>query len=116
MSRTQQEAQYARRMTRGTLLTHLYRLQDMGLNDPGSPRTATRGAIMSLGATGMLPPDDLLCTALQWLEGGEYVKVDWGMDDHTIFESVTITQKGINLYEAKNARDLEPGILLQPRR
>lgn len=113
---TNQEQQYARRMARGTLFTQLYRLCDMGLNDPGTPRTATRRAIAGLGATGMMPPADLEIGALQWLEGKGYVEVDWAMDDHTQYESVTLTQKGVDLYENKHARTLEPGMLLQPRR
>lgn len=113
---TNQEQQYARKMARGTLLTQLYRLQDLGLNDPADPRRATRLTIQGLGATGMMPPPELECSALQWLEGAGYVEVDWAMDSKNDYESVAITQKGINLYEDKNARRIEPGILLQPRR
>ena len=113
---TNQEQQYARRMARGTLLTHLYILQDKGLCDPATPRTANRLMIDGLGASGLLPPDAMLVNSVQWLEGAGYVEVDWAMDDHTRFESVTITQKGIDLYEDKNARKREPGIHLQPRR
>lgn len=112
-----QEEQYARRMARGTILTQLYRLQDVGLNDPSTPRTCTRhGFEVGLRATGTYPPDALVISALQWLEGKEYATVDWVMDDHRAFESVTITQKGIDLYEDKRARQIEPGMLLQPRR
>lgn len=110
------EQQYARRMARGTLLTHLYRLQDTGLCDPATPRTATRLMLSGLGATGMMPPHDLTLNSLRWLEGAGYVDVEWGLDDHTIYETVTITQKGIDLYEARDARTREPGLLLQPRR
>lgn len=113
---TKQEELYARRMARGALLTQLYRLQDMGLNDPSDPRRATRLTIRGLGATGMMPPPELECSSLQWLEGKGYVEVDWAMDDQRDYESVLITQKGIDLYEDKNARKLEPGMLLQPRR
>lgn len=114
---TTQEQQYARRMARGTILTHLYRLQDMGLNDPAEPRQASRASITAgLGATGMMPPPALECSSLQWLEGAGYIAVDWAMDDQTSYESVTITQRGIDLYENKDARRKEPGLLLQPRR
>lgn len=111
-----QEQQYARRMARGTLLTQLYRLQDLGLNDPSTPRTCTRLTLQGLGATGMMPPPELEISALQWLEGKGYVTVDWAMDNQTQYESVTITQAGMDLYEAKDARTREPGMLLQPRR
>lgn len=111
-----QEQQYARRMARGAIFTQLYRLQDMGLNDPADPRRATRLTIQGLGATGMMPPPELECSALQWLEGKGYVEVDWALDDQRSYESVLITQKGIDLYEDKNARRIETGMLLQPRR
>lgn len=114
---TTQEQQYARRMARGTILTQLYRLQDMGLNDPAEPRQATRATITAgLGAIGMMPPPALECSSLQWLEGAGYVTVDWGLDDQTTYETATITQKGIDLYESKDARKRETGLLLQPRR
>lgn len=114
---TAQEKQYAREMARGTLLTHLYRLQELGLNDPAEPRTAARATIHGgLGATGMLPPPELECNSLQWLEGAGYVEVEWAMDDQTTYSSVTITQKGISLYEDRNAKKKEPGLRLQPRR
>lgn len=112
-----QEQQYARRMARGAIFQHLYRLQDLGLNDPAEPRTAKRLTIQSgLNATGMMPPPEAEISALQWLEGKGYVTVDWAMDNHTQYETATITQKGIDLYEAKDARQREPGMLLQPRR
>ena len=113
---TTQEQQYARRMARGTILTQLYRLQDMGLNDPANPRTCTRLTLQGLGATGMMPPPAMEISALQWLEGAGYIEVDWAMDNQTDYESVTITQKGLDLYESKDARKREPGIMLQPRR
>lgn len=110
------EQQYARRTARGTLLAHLYRLQDNGLCDPATPRTATRLMLEGLGASGMMPPPDLALNSLRWLEGAGYITVEWGLDDHTIYESVTLTQKGIDLYESRDARTREPGLLLQPRR
>ncbi|GGO24822.1 hypothetical protein [Deinococcus humi] len=111
-----QEQQYARRMARGTILTQLYRLQDMGLNDPATPCTCSRLTLRGLGATGMMPPPELEVSALRWLEDKGYVTVDWAMDDHTNYESVTITRGGMDLYEDKKARAREPGLLLQPRR
>ncbi|WP_278912116.1 hypothetical protein [Deinococcus wulumuqiensis] len=114
---TNQEQQYARRMARGAIFQQLYRLQDMGLNDPAEPRCCTRLTLQSgLRAIGMMPPPEAEISALQWLAGKGYVEVDWAMDDQTQYESVTITQKGIDLYEDKNARKIEPGLMLQPRR
>lgn len=114
---TSQEQQYARLTSRGAILTQLYRLQDLGLNDPSDPRRATRGTITNgLGAIGMMPPADLECSSLRWLEGAGYVEVDWGLDDQTTYESAAITQKGIDLYESKDAKRREPGLMLQPRR
>lgn len=111
-----QESLYARKMARGTLLVYLYTLQDQGLNDPAKPRTATKFAIQGIAATGMLPPDDLLMNALHWLEEAGYITVAWAMDNKRDYESITITQKGINLYEDPDARTKEPAIYLQPRR
>lgn len=113
---TNQNDQYARRMARGSLLSHLYILQEEGLCDPATPRTADHAMINMMGAKGMLPPPDLMLSSLRWMEGAGYVTVDWAMDDHRSFESVTITQKAIDLYEHKDARKMEPGVLLPPRR
>ena len=114
---TTQEQQYARRTARGTILYHLYRMQDLGLNDPATPARATRIAIQAgLGATGMLPPPELECSSLRWLEQSGYVTVDWAMDDQRSYESAEITLKGLNLCESKTARQDEQGLNLPPRR
>jgi hypothetical protein len=106
-----------RRMTRGVILTTLYSHWTTGLGDPAHPRTMGRTVLeTSLTYRASMPPAQDFNNALSWLEGAGYVAVDWNMDDQRNYETVTLTQKGINLYEDKQAGKVEPNVALPPRR
>ena len=105
------------RMTRGVILSHLYTAWEQGLTDPANPRTMGKVTLeTSLAARAAMPPLEDFVRALNWLEGAEYVTVEWQMDDQRDYESVCLTQKGLNLYENKRAAQIEPGMALPPRR
>ena len=108
---------YYARMTRGVILAHLYTAWHEGLTDPAQPRTMGKITLeTSLNARAAMPPREDFIRALDWMEGAEYLVVDWAMDNHADYECVTLTQKGLNLYENKRAAQVEQGVALPPRR
>jgi len=106
-----------RRMTRGVVLATLYMAWHEGLTDPARNRTLGRNVLeTSLSMRASMPPREDLTRCLDWMEGAGYVEVEWGMDDRTTYDCVTLTQKGIDLYENKRAATVEPNVALPPRR
>ena len=105
------------RMTRGVILTTLYIAWQQGLTDPSNRRRMGKAVIeTTLNLRATMPPRSDYLQALDWLEGAGYVAVDWAMDSHQDYETVTLTQSGIALYENKRAAQAEPGVALPPRR
>lgn len=108
---------FFRRMTRGVVLSIIYMAWHEGLTDPSNNRSLGREVLeTTLQHRASMPPRPELNRCLDWLEGAGYLEVDWGMDDRTTYDRVKLTQKAIELYENKRAEQVEPGILLPPRR
>lgn len=105
------------KLLRGVTLYIIYTAYNEGLTDPMNPRTINRMVLeTSLSTRGMMPQGNDMPRCLEWLEGAKYITVEWGMDNRREYDSVTLTQEGLNLVQDRRAREREPGLTLPPRR